>query len=434
MDNTDSHTEVVILSYIVQNPNYLKFLTKNMFSFDLLNTIVEEIKTFYYEFKEMPTETQLRNQMTLKNGDDLDFDVTQAISEIYNHDYIEDEWCQKTTQGFIQSVTLKKNMTKAAEYLSSIDISLSNADEAVNKALDMIDATRQINFDTNLGSNFFDPESHKPKKLQTVPYTFSSIDRAIGGIEVGTLTVYLGVTNVGKSVFLCNDAAFYVKQGKNVLYITCEMSEQRIGARIARNLLNLTGEEYEAICESKSGIKREMDKFKTSMLNRTGNLWIKQYPQGTCTTIDIDNYIKTIEDKEGFKVHVVLVDYIGIMANYRSMNSDNTYNSLKYISQDLRAVAVKQQVSVITACQLNRGAYDSMNDVEIKNISESKAVADNSDTILGIIQNDAMREDNTYKLKPVKVRDGKRGDIYCKIDVDYDKMQLSERLFDDDEE
>ena len=204
------------------------------------------------------------------------------------------------------------------------------------------------------------------------------------------------------------------------------MSEQSVEKRIARNLFNMTGDEYSLLVSTKSGVANELSKLRASTLGKIGQLYIKQYPTGSCTTVDIDNYIRNIEEKFGFKVHVLIVDYLGIMGNFRNINSSDSFTNLKFISQDLRALAIKRELVCITACQTNRGSYEINDDLDLKHLSESMAIGYTADNIFGIIQSDQMKEDNKYKLKIVKVRDGEKTGVYTGINVDYSRMRLEE--------
>ena len=422
----DPHTEIVILSYILQHPQYLKFTGKKLFKYKVLNDLLAMIINFFNEYSEVPSEQQLRNAIIMKKEGNIDISVNEAISQIYSEDPEDDEWLKSVTEGYIQMVSLKKNMEKAVDFYSTTEISLQNANEVVNKCIDIIDNTRSISFDGDFGTNFFDENTHKPRTARTVPYTFEKVSTQINDLEFGTLTSYLGKTNIGKSVFLCNDAAFYIKKGYNVVFISCEMSEQSVEKRIARNLFNMTGDEYSLLVSTKSGVANELSKLRASTLGKIGQLYIKQYPTGSCTTVDIDNYIRNIEEKFGFKVHVLIVDYLGIMGNFRNINSSDSFTNLKFISQDLRALAIKRELVCITACQTNRGSYEINDDLDLKHLSESMAIGYTADNIFGIIQSDQMKEDNKYKLKIVKVRDGEKTGVYTGINVDYSRMRLEE--------
>ena len=198
----DPHTEIVILSYILQHPQYLKFTGKKLFKYKVLNDLLAMIINFFNEYSEVPSEQQLRNAIIMKKEGNIDISVNEAISQIYSEDPEDDEWLKSVTEGYIQMVSLKKNMEKPVDFYSTTEISLQNANEVVNKCIDIIDNTRSVSFDGDFGTNFFDENTHKPRTARTVPYTFEKVSTQINDLEFGTLTSYLGKTNIGKSVFL----------------------------------------------------------------------------------------------------------------------------------------------------------------------------------------------------------------------------------------
>ena len=162
-----------------------------------------------------------------------------------------------------------------------------------------------------------------------------------------------------------------------------------------------------------------------------GKLYVKQYPTGECTALDIERYVKEIEEQEKFKVDVVIVDYLGIMCDYRNPNTENTYLKGKHISEDLRAVAIKHDLIIDTAAQIGRSAGDS-SDINITDISESMGVMHTADSSIGLIQTEEMRygvnNDGTpyYWFKILKVREGEGKDTKFKVNIDYNKMKLNE--------
>ena len=233
------------------------------------------------------------------------------------------------------------------------------------------------------------------------------------------------------SIVLCNDAAAFVRQGKNVLFISCEMSEEKVIRRIGANLFDMTLDNYDKMVDSPSSVRRQMKNLTDGSFMPLGKLYVKQYPTGECTALDIERYVKEIEEQEKFKVDVVIVDYLGIMCDYRNPNTENTYLKGKHISEDLRAVAIKHDLIIDTAAQIGRSAGDS-SDINITDISESMGVMHTADSSIGLIQTEEMRygvnNDGTpyYWFKILKVREGEGKDTKFKVNIDYNKMKLNE--------
>ena len=239
------------------------------------------------------------------------------------------------------------------------------------------------------------------------------------------------------SVFLCNDAAEFVRKGKNVLYITCEMSPTKVTRRIGANLFDITLEDYDSIVDDSNKIKKKLNNLNTMSMLPLGKLFIKEFPTGQGTVIDVERYIKEIEETQRFKVDVVIIDYINIMSNYRLPNSESTYLKIKQIAEDLRGIAVKYNLAIITATQCGRSALNG-SDINMEDVAESMGLLHTVDTCFGIIQTDDMRmgsgNENDegvpvpyYFLKILKIREGEGRDTKFKIDANYNKMKLIEK-------
>ena len=154
-------------------------------------------------------------------------------------------------------------------------------------------------------------------------------------------------------------------------------------------------------------------------------LFIKEYPTSQATVIDIDNYIRELEESKEIKIHVVIVDYINILANYRNPNTENTYMKIKQIAEDLRGMAVQRDLLVISATQISKGAWDST-EIKMEHIAESAGLAHTCDMIYAIIQDSVMHGNNEYWLKVLKIRDGEGKGTKCKFDINYEYMRLIE--------
>ena len=240
------------------------------------------------------------------------------------------------------------------------------------------------------------------------------------------------------SIILCNDAANYVRQGKNVLFITCEMAKEKVTRRISANLLDMTLEDYDKLVEDPAKVKRKLNKFMKDSIKMNfvepGKLRIKELPTGQGTVLDVERYIKEVEESQNYKVDVVIIDYINIMCNYRQPNSENTYLKIKTLAEDLRGLAVKYDVLMITASQIGRSALDS-SDINLTDVSESMGLMHTVDNAIGIIQTEEMRIGELiagvatpyYWMKILKIREGEGKGHKFRVDINYDKMKLIER-------
>ena len=238
------------------------------------------------------------------------------------------------------------------------------------------------------------------------------------------VVVYAGEQNIGKSIWLANDAANFVRMGHNVVFITAEMSAQKVLKRIGANLLHIPMSDYDKNSGNRDYMKRRLEKVSRGLLP-PGKLFVKEYPTSQGTIPDIEAYLKDLEEAQDHKVNVLVVDYINILANYRNPNTENTYMKIKQIAEDLRALAVKRNMLVISATQINRGAWDAT-EVRMENIAESAGLAHTADVMYALIQDSVMHSEREYWLKVLKIRDGQGKGSRCKFDIDYEHMRLTE--------
>ena len=427
---TSLQQEKEIFMFMLKKPEYLLEVKKDFFTNDDLQYVAVTARDFYKKFREAPSCEQMKRLIK-----DNDKNITdETVDNIYSVDILslDQDWLMNTTEGWIMWRAFNTNLVKSAAYIKTVDVSAENVRDVVKRATDMVSDTSLISFDKNMGKNFFDVDSHKSIRENKIPFTWDYWNSiSSGGLDPKTLHVYIGFTNVGKSIVLCNDAAAFVRQGKNVLFISCEMSEEKVIRRIGANLFDMTLDNYDKMVDSPSSVRRQMKNLTDGSFMPLGKLYVKQYPTGECTALDIERYVKEIEEQEKFKVDVVIVDYLGIMCDYRNPNTENTYLKGKHISEDLRAVAIKHDLIIDTAAQIGRSAGDS-SDINITDISESMGVMHTADSSIGLIQTEEMRygvnNDGTpyYWFKILKVRVGEGKDTKFKVNIDYNKMKLNE--------
>lgn len=427
---TSLQQEKEIFAFMLKKPEYLLEVKKDFFTNDDLQYVAVTARDFYKKFREAPSCEQMKR--LIKDNDKSITDET--VDNIYSVDILslDQDWLMNTTEGWIMWRAFNTNLVKSAAYIKTVDVSAENVRDVVKRATDMVSDTSLISFDKNMGKNFFDVDSHKSIRENKIPFTWDYWNSiSSGGLDPKTLHVYIGFTNVGKSIVLCNDAAAFVRQGKNVLFISCEMSEEKVIRRIGANLFDMTLDNYDKMVDSPSSVRRQMKILTDGSFMPLGKLYVKQYPTGECTALDIERYVKEIEEQEKFKVDVVIADYLGIMCDYRNPNTENTYLKGKHISEDLRAVAIKHDLIIDTAAQIGRSAGDS-SDINITDISESMGVMHTADSSIGLIQTEEMRygvnNDGTpyYWFKILKIREGEGKDTKFKVNIDYNKMKLNE--------
>jgi replicative DNA helicase len=250
------------------------------------------------------------------------------------------------------------------------------------------------------------------------------IDERLGGLGIGTLNIYCGFANIGKSLMLCNDVANHVRAGQDCVYITLEMSAEEVLQRIGANVMEISTSTYNRV-DKKPMMRQKFTDFYEYNFKQPGECFVKQFPSSTATVATIKAYLLKIKSVRGFIPKMVFIDYLGLMA--AASKFDNEYNKLKNIATDLRSLGVELGICIVTAAQLNRGA-NTASDFEMDALSDSIELARIADNLFGIIQTPEDYKDNLYWLKILKVR---RALLKCKgsrasYNVEYSQMRVIE--------
>jgi KaiC/GvpD/RAD55 family RecA-like ATPase len=415
--------EKIFFNYFINKPHYLKSVKPGFFSNSDVDHLAKLAKDFHTKFGESPSKDQMK-ALVKDDPNEISDEIVSAVYSININEYDQD-WIKRTSESWIKWKHFDKQLVKTIEYVKTQDVSPDNVEDIVTRAIGMISGEGSLSFDSDIGLDFFNPEHHiqrKNKKLET-GWTF--IDNVSGGgYDPKSLVIYAGEQNVGKSIWLANDAANFVRMGHNVVFITAEMSAQKVLKRIGANLLDIPMMEYDQKSVNRDFMKRRLEKISRGLLP-PGKLFIKEFPTSQGSVLDIEAYLKELQESQDHKVNVLVVDYINILSNYRNPNTENTYMKIKQIAEDLRALAVKRDMLVISATQLNRGAWDST-EIKMENIAESAGLAHTADVMYALIQDSMMHANREYWLKVLKIRDGQGKGSRCRFNINYDNMRLTE--------
>ena len=415
--------EKIFFNYFLTKPHYLKGTGKGFFANRDLDIIAKQARDFYLKFGESPSKEQMKALVKDLN-DEISPDIIGSIYDININEYDQD-WLKRTGEAWVKWKHFDKQLVRTIEYVKTQDVSPENVEDVVNRAIGMISTDGSINFDTDVGLDFFNPEAHVQRTSKKIETGWGFVDRVSGGgYDSKSLIIYAGEQNIGKSIWLANDAANFVRMDHNVVFITAEMSAQKVLKRIGANLLNVPMMDYDKNASNRDYMKRRLEKVSRGLLP-PGKLFVKEYPTSQGTIPDIEAYLKDLEESQDHKVNVLVVDYINILANYRNPNTENTYMKIKQIAEDLRALAVKRDMLVISATQINRGAWDAT-EVRMENIAESAGLAHTADVMYALIQDSVMHAEREYWLKVLKIRDGQGKGSRCKFNIDYEHMRLTE--------
>jgi replicative DNA helicase len=419
-----SEFEKIFYLYTRENPKYLRNVTDSFYENEQIGLLHYLTKQFYDRFQQVPSEEQIK---LISKQDKFKEKLTDSIINIIFEEPLQSydtEWVEETCQSWILWKSLDKSLIDTLEYVKTVKVTPNNVKEIINKVKSLINERNSISFNQDLGKNFFDAESHIPEVNSKITTGHNFVDQYTGGYRTKSLVVYAGEQNIGKSIWLANDAVNYVRAGLDVAVITAEMADIDFIHRIGANLLNVKVSEYEKLSKQQNFIKNRLSSI-TNGIIPPGNLFVKEYPTSQATVTDIESYLRELEISNGIKLKVIVIDYINILSNYRNPNSENTYMKIKQIAEDLRAMAVRNEWVVITATQINRGGYDST-EITMGHIAESAGLSHTADIIYGIIQDSSMHVNNEYWLKILKVRNGTGKNSRCMYRIDYNYMRLIE--------
>ena len=416
--------EKIFFLYFLKNPQLLRKINVGFFESTEIDFLANVSKKFQEKFGESPSSEQLKLLVQKSERSDFDLDLIGMVFDADVNQY-DEEWLKRTTRAWITWKNFDKQLIKTVEFVKLQAVNPDNVEKVVQQAIGMISERGLVTFDTNNGLDFFNPEDHIAPSFSKITSGKDFVDRVTGGgYDIKSLVVYAGEQNIGKSIWLANDAVNAVRMGHNCAFISAEMAAYKVVKRIGSNLLNIPMREYDSKSKNRDFMKLRLEKVSRGVLP-PGKLYVKEFPTSQASVLDVESYLKTLEETTGNKLKVIVIDYINILANYRNPNSENTYLKIKQIAEDLRAMAVRNDWLIITATQINRSAWDS-SEVTMQNIAESAGLAHTADMMYAIIQDSEMHAKREYFLKILKIRDGEGKGTKCRFEIDYDLMRLTE--------
>lgn len=397
----NAYQEGVFFHYILGNQVFLGNTKPEFFTNQTLKDLFEVAKEHATKYKEPPSKEQLYELVRIKGwSEKYNEDIVNALYNTKKQlEQYDSDWLEENVGPWIRVRNLENVMRKSIAFMKTNKMSAENASDVVEKVRHMISSETAIDFDFNLGSDFFDPKAHLQTRLARTPTGYKYIDQCLkGGWWKGSLIVFLSGPKSGKSMWMCNLAAHSVYNGFNTAYVTLELQEEIVNMRIGANMLNYPIDDYEKLTEDQDLLKKKLSDLKQGSMKPLGKLHVKEFPSSTMSTNDLRTYLVKAQELLGYKFDNIFIDYINIMKNWRNPNTENLYMKIKQISEDLRAVAQEEQWAIITPTQTNRGGWDS-NDLTISNVSESAALLHTVDGLFGIITSPEMKAKGEYFLK-----------------------------------
>ena len=398
--------EDIIFSHLLENETYSRKVVpflKNEYFQSRTNKILFELVDHYIKtYHKIPTKEALSAK--LQDLDNLTEDEFKGCVE-YLTTLKADlttslDWLADETEKFCQERAVYNAIMDSIKIIDNKD-----AKRGKGSIPDILTEALSVSFDTNIGHDFIEDSTSRydfyhtrEEKIEFDLEYFNKITK--GGLAKKTLNIILASTGVGKTMFMTHCAAHHLTLGKNVLYITMEMSEERIAERIDANLMDVTIDELKELPRDSFDKKINRIKGKTK-----GKLIVKEYPTAAAGSSHFRHLLQELRIKKAFKPDIIYIDYLNICSSARMKmgGSVNSYMYIKAIAEELRGLAVEFDVPIISATQSNRDGYNS-SDIGLDNTSESFALPATADFMFALISTEELQDLNQIMVKQLKNR------------------------------
>ena len=394
--------EYQILQGLVNDEKYTRqvmpFLKEDYFAQREHQLIYKIIGEYFEKYNALPTPEAMEIEISNVGGYD-EKTVKSAVDIVSSFEGKgADEWLVDQTEAFCQDKAIYNAI------MSGINI-IEKDPEGKGQLPGLLQEALQVSFDNSVGHDFEEDADARHDFYHRVesklPVDLEMLKKITkDGIPTKTLNIIMAGTGVGKSLFMCHMACANMLEGKNVLYITMEMAEERIAERLDANLLDVTMEDLGDL--PKHSYKKKMNRL---METCTGKIVIKEYPTASANANHFRHLLQELRTKKNFKPDVIYIDYLNICASFRIRGGANagSYAIVKAIAEELRGLAVEFNVPIISATQTNRAGFSS-SDIGLEDTSESFGLPATADFMLAISQTEELEQLNQYMVKQLKNR------------------------------
>jgi replicative DNA helicase len=426
--------EQVIFNNLLNNENYARkaipFLRSDYFHNKTDRVVFELIDKYAGTYNAFPTkEALLIDLSSLDNISEDQFNECKTtVTELPDQsDHISKiEWLLDQTEKFCQDKAIYNAIMQSIKIMDD-----KTGNTSKGSIPQLLSDALAVSFDTSIGHDFIeDAESRFEfyhRKEERLPFDIDYLNKITrGGLPRKTLNILLAGTGVGKTLAMCHFAASYMAAGKNVLYITMEMAEEKIAERIDANLLNVPLDELSIL--PKESYDKKMSRLKEKTV---GRLIIKEYPTSTAGAANFRHLLNELKIKKNFVPDVIFIDYLNICMSSRIKQGANvnSYTYIKAIAEELRGLAVEFNVPVISATQTTRSGFDS-SDVGLTDTSESFGLPATADFMIALIATDELKALNQIMIKQLKNRYSDP-EMYKRFVVGVDRPRM--RLYDSEQ-
>ena len=421
MDNI----EQIIIAHLAHDEDYLRkvipFVKEEYFSEPDTRQVFVSIADFVVKYNSLPSKSALL--IALQDNRAVTEDLYHRCETIINALQMTDnpkEWLIDETESFCKQKALYNAIMQSIQIIDGNDTVYSK-----DALPDILSTALGVGFDTNIGHDYVENADDRydfyHREEEKIPFDLDYFNKITeGGLLNKTLNVALAGTGVGKSLFMCHMAAACIQQGKNVLYITLEMAEERIAERIDANLMNVAIQDLKDL--SRTMFSDRVEKIKGKV---DGKLIIKEYPTASAHAGHFKALLDELTLKKNFTPHIIFIDYLNICTSSRIRGGNaNSYTIIKSIAEELRGLAVQTNLPIVTATQTTRGGYNN-SDVELTDTSESFGLPATADLMFALISTEELEQQGHMMVKQLKNRysDPTRNKRFM-VGVDRAKMRL----------
>ena len=397
--------ETTILRNLLHNEDYARkvipFIQPDFFEEKSEKIIFDETVSFITKYDNCVTVEALN--IEVENRTDLTAEEVKNIVNIskeLNDSPVDSQWLLDTTEKWCRDRAIYLAL------MESIHIADGNDEKKNRDAIpNILSDALAVSFDNNIGhdylENYEERYEYYHRTEDKIPFDLEYFDKITkGGLPNKTLNIALAGTGVGKSLFMCHHASSVLLQGRNVLYITMEMAEEKIAERIDANLLNVPIQQLADLP------KNMFDKKVTKLADKTqGQLIIKEYPTAAAHSGHFKALLNELALKKSFRPDIIFIDYLNICASsrYRANASVNSYSYIKAIAEELRGLAVEANLPIVSATQTTRSGFAS-SDVDLTDTSESFGLPATADLMFALISTEELEGLSQIMVKQLKNR------------------------------
>jgi len=418
--------EQTILRNLLTNEEYTRrvvpFIQPEYFE-GVYQQMFREVTQYVVKYNKLPTAETYKIELdeSSKFNDEQYRHAVEIIPEIFRKEEVDATWLYNRTEKWCQDRAL---FNAVMESISIID---GKHQKLTKDALpDLLTKALGVTFDTNVGHDYLENVEERfafyHAQEEKIPFDIELLNTITkGGLSNKSLNIALAGTGVGKSLFMCHVAAAALSQGKNVLYITLEMSEERIAERIDANLLDIPIDQIDKM--SKEMFTNAVNRIKTKT---NGKLIVKEYPTGSANSNHFRALLNELKLKKTFSPDIIMIDYLNICASSRMKmgGSVNSYAYIKAIAEELRGLAVEFDLPIVSATQTTRTGYSS-SDPGLEDTSESFGLPATADLMFALVSTEELEAQGQIMVKQLKNRYNDPGNNKrFLVGIDKSKMRL----------